>query len=322
MKSIIKTPLSSLLVIMGFLASMPPALAETSIPASEIRIRDPFILPHRESGLYYMYAQRKNRDESLPNGVEVYWSEDLKHWAGPEPVFEVPDDFWATSMVWAPEVHRYDEKFYLFVTFTPHGNNRGTQVLVSDSPRGPFKPFANKAHTPADWQSLDGTLYVEEGQPYMVFCHEWLQVKDGTMELVKLTGDLSDVEGEPVTLFKASEAPWSKAFGEGGDSFVTDGPFLFKSDTGNLLMIWSTFGDAYNVGMAISETGKVAGPWRQLEKPLFGENGGHGMIFRSFEGDLLLALHRPNTSPHERLNLFEIEDKGDRLEVVEKVVLP
>ena len=61
---------------------------------SEIRIRDPFILPYKQSGTYYMYAQTRNRDAQAPAGVEVYWSSDLKHWAGPEPVLELPEGFW------------------------------------------------------------------------------------------------------------------------------------------------------------------------------------------------------------------------------------
>jgi len=41
-----------------------------------------------------------------------------------------------------------------------------------------------------DRMAFDGTLWVEEGQPYMIYCHEWVQVEDGTMELVELAPDL------------------------------------------------------------------------------------------------------------------------------------
>jgi hypothetical protein len=27
--------------------------------------------------------------------------------------------------------------------------------------------------------ALDGTLWVEDGVPYMIFCHEWIQITDG-----------------------------------------------------------------------------------------------------------------------------------------------
>ena len=55
--------------------------------------------------------------------------------------------------------------------------------------------------------TLDGTLYVEDGKPYMVFCHEWVQTIDGTMDCIQLEDDLSDTVGEPRMMFKASDAP-------------------------------------------------------------------------------------------------------------------
>ncbi|UKI17739.1 MAG: hypothetical protein L6V80_06255 [Bacteroidales bacterium] len=46
-----------------------------------------------------------------------------------------------------------------------------------------------------DEMALDGTLWVEDGKPYMVYCHEWVQVMDGEMKVVELTRDLSAREG-------------------------------------------------------------------------------------------------------------------------------
>ena len=44
-------------------------------------------------------------------------------------------------------------------------------------------------------------------QPWMVFCHEWVQIGDGTMDAVRLAADLSKPVGEPIQLFRASDAP-------------------------------------------------------------------------------------------------------------------
>ena len=61
-------------------------------------------------------------------------------------------------------------------------------------------------------------------------------------------------------------------------------------------------------------TGKVFGPWRQQAEPLFDKHGGHGMIFKTFEGELRLVLHAPNSpAGQERAHIFEIEDLGDTL---------
>ena len=39
------------------------------------------------------------------------------------------------------------------------------------------------------------------------------------------------------------------------------------------------------------------------------------MIFKTFDGRLMLTLHQPNTTPHERMALFEIADTGTTLRI-------
>ena len=296
------------------------------IPTQDIEIRDPYIYADSISQNYYMY---KNIGNSLgEKGVEVFVSSDLKEWKQPQTVLLLPDDFWARKMVWAPEMHEYNGKYYLFVTLTsselhehmkkPEGETnwppfykRGTQIFVADSPMGPFKAFDNKPHTPENWMALDGTLYIEDDIPYMIFCREWVEIVDGSMEYVQLSPDLSKPVGNPVTMFHASDAEWST----NKNSKVTDGCFMHKTKSGKLLMIWSSFGEeGYAIGIAESESGKLKGPWIQQDDLLFEQNGGHGMIFKTFDNKLYLALHQPNNpSGQERLILTEIEDTGDTL---------
>ena len=62
-------------------------------------------------------------------------------------------------------------------------------------------------------------------------------------------------------------------------------------------------------------TGKLAGPWTK-DEILYHKNGGHGMLFRTFDGKLLLTLHQPNSGEAERMKLFEIEDTGHTLRLI------
>lgn len=306
---------------------------KTTIPTEEIRIRDPFIYADREEKLYYMYAQIDNRlsgagGPDRPKGVEVYVSRDLENWAHPKPVLLLPYDFWAREMVWAPEMHEYNGKFYLFVTLTssdlhehmtkPEGQDkwppfhkRGTQIFHADSPLGPFKAFDDKPHTPEEWMALDGTLYVEDQTPYMIFCHEWVEIIDGSMDYIELTPDLSRARGEPRKMFHASEAEWSTS----ENNKVTDGCYMFRTKEDKLLMIWSSFGDkGYAIGIAESESGRLKGPWIQQEDLLFEQDGGHGMIFKTFDDRLMLVFHQPNSpAGKERMKMFEMEDAGHTL---------
>jgi arabinan endo-1,5-alpha-L-arabinosidase len=293
---------------------------------ADIRLRDSCILPDEATKTYYLVSAGRRG----PNGratVVQYTSKDLEIWDGPRVVFEIPENWWSDRGIWAPEIHAYQGKYFLFLTFDSSHEfpeqwrnwrprvKRGSQVLWSDKITGPFQPFENRSTLPPDMMTLDGTLWVEDGVPYMVFCHEWVQIKDGTVEMVKLKPDLSATDGEPVRLFHGSDAPWAKKSDEYG-CYVTDGSYLYRSKTGKLLMVWSSFSTGgYTTGVAISKSDKLAGPWIQQAEPIYTADGGHPMIFRRFDGQLMLTLHTPNNSPLTRQKIFEIEDLGDTLRV-------
>jgi len=169
--------------------------------------------------------------------------------------------------------------------------------------------------------ALDGTLWVEDGQPYMIYCHEWVQLEDGAMNMMPLKSDLSAPAGGSTRLFYASTAPWGK---KKADSYVTDGCFLYRTKAGKLLMLWSSYTPEsnYATGIAESATGKVEGPWLQQEKPLFARDGGHGMLFYTLDGNLCLSLHQPNSGGKERAHIFELEDTGNMLIIKREITTP
>lgn len=273
--------------------------------SEDLFIRDPFIVPVESEKCYYMYG-------TGGDSLHTFVSRDLKQWEQPVQIFRANPDFWGTQTFWAPEVHRYRGRYYLFGTFGAHMVLRACQILVSDTPRGPFVPLTDRPVTPFGWQCLDGTLFVDQQRhPWIVFCHEWEQMGDGTICAMRLTDDLKYTAGRPVVLFKASEAPWVKAMAEG--KYVTDGCFLHRMKDGTLLMLWSSFSkNGYAVGVARSESGKITGPWRHESEPLFDQDGGHAMVFRTLEGKLMLALHAPNGGP-TRPRFIPVAEKEGRL---------
>ena len=79
-------------------------------------------------------------------------------------------------------------------------------------------------------------------------------------------------------------------------------------------MLWSSASKTgYAVGIAESASGKLAGPWTHHPEPLFADDGGHPMLFRRFDGQLMLALHQPNRTPDEREHFLEIDEVNDDL---------
>ena len=295
----------------------------TRIPLDSIVLSDPCILPDRATMTYYMTG----------TGGRLWKSKDLKYWDGSFSVAETDPDSWMepNPMIWAAELHSYQGKYYYFATFTNRNMNIGTyrgnaierracHVLVSDKAEGPYRPMKDKTYLPAEKATLDGTLWIDtDGKPYMVYCYGWLHTWNGTMEKIELKPDLSGSIGEGKLLFRASDSPWSREVIDGDTvaSKVTDGPYLFRTQTGRLGMIWTSWiYDVYTQGAAYSESGTLDGPWIQEEQPVTPPDFGHGMLFRTFDGRLLMSVHshkKINGRFHRVPHLFEVDDSGDRI---------
>jgi len=295
-----------------------------NIPLDSIRLSDPCILADEKTSTYYMTG----------TGGLLWKSKDLRKWTGPYIVTKTDPNSWMGPypMIWAAELHYYKGKYYYFATFTNRSVNidtvkgniierRASHVLVSDKPDGPYVPMKDSVYLSPEKPTLDGTFWVDkDGKPYMVYCYEWLQNWNGTIEKIELKPDLSGTIGEGKVLFRASDSPWSKELDDNGKIIpnkVTDGPWLFLTQTGKLGMLWTSwvFSD-YTQGVAYSESGTLNGPWIQEKEPITPPNYGHGMLFRTFEGKLLMSVHshksvngRTIRIPH----LFEVDDSGDKI---------
>lgn len=300
----------------------------TGVPTDSIVMSDPFVFADDATQIYYMTG----------TGGMMWKSRDLKLWDGPFRVAETDPDSWMGPHpnIWAAELHKYKGKYYYFATFTNpavkidtvKGNvieRRASHVLVADRAEGPYRPMADPMYLPADQPTLDATLWVDrDGKPYMIFCHEWLQNWNGTVEKIQLKDDLSGtIEGTRRLLFRAFDSPWSKEKMEDGSigpNKVTDGPFVFKTQTGRLGMLWTSWVyDVYTQGVAYSESGTLDGPWIQQSDPITPPNFGHGMLFRTFDGRLFLSCHSHssvNGRTVRRPKFFPIDDSGDELRIV------
>ena len=327
------------------------ASADDKVKTSDFRVRDPYVVPCSEDGLYHLFIS----DEwSGGVGVSVRTSQDLKMWSEPKKVLTIPDT-WKVIDTWAPEVHRFAGMWYMFVTL---GRERpdlppmkllstdpdflkqygpasfakrrrlGTYVFRSSNLDGPYEPVANEAVTPVDRMALDGTLWVEGGKPYMVFSWDWPQLGIGECAVAPLKQDFSAFAGEPKTLFRASDIATNAWKAN------VDGPFLYRSEkSGKLFAIWSTVGlgsdfergrpifegmkdGAYSVILCESSSKRLAGPWVN-HRVIYSRNGGHGMFFKSFDGQLVLAMHHPEKWFFERAVFFLVEDRGDLLVIGE-----
>ncbi|MBP5398262.1 MAG: family 43 glycosylhydrolase, partial [Bacteroidales bacterium] len=182
------------------------------------------------------------------------------------------------------------------------------------------------------WDCIDGTLYEEDGHIYMIFVHEWTQIIDGSMDYIELSKDLTHTISEwPVTIFRASEAPscgemnglGEATFGLKMPGWVTDGPQMFRTQTGKLGMLWSTWGkERYLQEVCYSESGTIAGPWVQEPEPFLANNSGHGMLFRTFEGELRYVVHHVEGDGPRKPQYWTVDDSGDKLKLGHQIIVP
>lgn len=293
---------------------------------NDIRVRDPFVL--LENGIYYMYATTGRRT------LSCYRSEDLVNWEDGKVVFEIPTDFWAYKDVWAGEVHKYKGKYYLFVSLYGTNKLRGTQIAVSDKPDGEFVPLVDRAVTPLDQSCIDGTFYVQDGKPYIIYSHDWpdnyIEEKGayvGEIWCSELTEDLTSMKGEAVLLFASDDVPISRETpdyleweGRQVKRYGSDGPFLQKLSDGTLFMIWSPYlNDHYVVLGAVSKSGNVLGPWEHLDHPIFEDDGGHAMLFNDVSGRKILSLHSPESPNMERAHFYHVIEENGILKIVDEL---
>lgn len=235
------------------------------IDVDDIWIRDPFILLYEN--VYFLYGTGFN-----VNGYICYASYDLQTWYGPKLVFDATEateqyGFEGVGDYWATECHIYKGDFYLFASYRSGKTGyHGTSVFKSESPLGPFVEISDGPVTPQTRDCIDGTLYVENGVPYMVYSEELTSDPDliGGMAYAQLSNDLTHFVSEPATIFRANDPSWVTRRNQ-----VTDGPFLYKTSNGELCMLWSTFDKGYYlVTTAYSSDGTINGEWHHSSIPL------------------------------------------------------
>ena len=286
---------------------------------SDIGLSDPFIMADARSQQYYMTG----------TGGGLWKSSDLEVWTYLGFPLQFNEAAWmgASPQVWASEIHCIDGKYYNFSTLT-NGNitidsdghpRRAVHIMSSTLPEGKYTLISggDATYVPAEKTTLDASYFEDtDGKRYLIYCHEWIQNGNGTIEYIELKPDMKGTVGEGVVMTRAHDATWNT-------SPVTDGPYLFRTQTGRLGMIWTSWhGDRYVQGVAYSSTGKMNGPWVHEPLPITPDNYGHGMLFRTFEGQLLMSIHSHRTIDESRQiwerhpTLFIMDDSGDRLRTV------
>lgn len=266
---------------------------------SEIHMRDPFVFVDQKQHQYCLFGTTADGSKGR---FEMYISDDLVNFKGPYVVFDLKDNdnFWGKEDLWAPEVYYIEslKSYLMFATFHSQDHKRNTVALITDDLyKHAFTLYSDKI-TPSMMTNLDGTLFYEKQQPRIIFCHEWLEINDGSYVYGKLSKDLKQIEEDSLkVLFRASEIPWSvsPSFSKNGNDYISDGPYVIKKGACQFLL-YSTFGEnGYQTGYCYTKN-----KWKSIhhsQEPLIEKNAGHSMVFTGFDHNDYIIYHANNDSP-------------------------
>ena len=118
-------------------------LAQYTIPAESIRIRDPFVTVDHETSTYYIVTATRSNEKFA---LKAYESKDLKMWKDNGIVFEGNQNFIAKAngkkdSWWAPDTYLYKGHYYTIVTMSCESEGLLRCCTLLDGGKKPMGPY-------------------------------------------------------------------------------------------------------------------------------------------------------------------------------------
>lgn len=275
------------------------------VKRSDIHIRDPFILTDENN--YYLLGTTGDDPWGKASTLNLYRSSDLEEFEslGCLVDYHALDGY---TNIWAPEIHKYNGKYYLIVSLFKESKGRGSIIFVSDSLTEKFVPLTGEYITPAGWGCLDATLFVYKGKAFLCFSNEWTTAitgdGDGSLYIAQLSEDLKKLVTVPKKIISGKYSGKAICVRNGDTAgYIAEGPCLYMQDE-KIVLLWSTITETgYSVIKSVSNNG-VYGEF-VFDKFVFKDNGGHCMRFFDKNGKAHIVLHQPNETPLERLIILD-----------------
>ena len=248
---------------------------------------DPYVTYH--DGYYYMV-------NTTGNNVRIERAEKLEdiHKSNPNSssvvVWDPPSGTNYSEQVWAPELHRINDKWYIYVAAS-NGDNATHKMYVLErddpNPMGAFTFKGQIVNSPDRW-AIDGTVLQWQGQLYFIYSG-WPGTTDGQQNLyIAPMSDPLTISGPRVLLSSPTYA-WEKH-----GLAINEGPQVLIYE-GKLHIIYT--GSAYwrheyalgrltydGVGSLLSQSS-----WQKSPTPVFQQSGdivgtGHASFTTSPDG--------------------------------------
>ncbi|WP_445732124.1 glycoside hydrolase family 43 protein [Mariniflexile sp.] len=250
-------------------------------PIIDAYLADPCIILVDDT--YYLFATGEAPDGDQ---IPIYSSKNLTDWTFEKGAVQKGDSLsWNFKHFWAPEVHKYNDTYYLYYTASPEDSPSNSQnkvgVASSKNILGPYED-----HGPLiPHGSIDGHPFLDtDGKMYFYFTVE--QLNSTGLPMGKIYAytmkDPLTITGEPIAVI--TKHPWQ------------EGPFVIKKDN----EYWMTYSigawknDTYHIVLAKSK--HPLGPFEFIEKPLLESTDvvkgpGHHAIFTDKHNQQWIVYH-------------------------------
>ena len=301
------------------------ATVETYSNPIDVEFGDPYVL-NDGNGKFYMYGT----GGGAKDGFATYSSRDLINWKPEGQVYKGnTEDSWAKSAFWAPEVYKFDNKYYMFFSAnwkknpTNEDENFKIGVAVADSPTGPFKELQDRPLIDPGYPIIDANVFKDDdGKFYLYYsraCYKhpvkseiadlakekgWFdKIEESWVYGVELKPDFKGVIGEPKLLLRPplslddKNAEWESrsVTTQEVNRRWTEGSYTFKHEDTYYIMYSANYfgGENYAVGYA---TGPSAlGPFTKADNnPILEKNTPQGGKVTGTGHNSLVFLKNPD----------------------------
>lgn len=237
---------------------------------------DPWVIQWKDEYIYVwsdggrIWGSRSPRLQDIGNAPAI-------------PLYTPPAGTMYSQQVWAPELHRLDDKWYLYFAASD-GNNATHRMYAAtrtlDDPLGAFS-FVGKLTTPTERWAIDGTVLELNGNRYFIWSG-WQGFVDGQQDLyIARMSSPTTLTGERVRIATPDYA-WER-----NGLPINEGPTILQKD-GATHIIYSGSGywtKQYALGR-LTLTGNdpmLASSWTKSPTPVFSQgNGVTGVGHASF----------------------------------------
>ncbi|UOQ48628.1 family 43 glycosylhydrolase [Gracilibacillus caseinilyticus] len=264
---------------------------------------DPFVYKH-EDGYYYftgshplydrIVLRRAKTLNELHDAEEtaVWW----KHESGP-----------LSQLIWAPEIHRAEGKWYIYFAAAPDTNidddtfNHRMYVLENDSDNPMEGEWIEKGEVKTGMSTfaLDATIFYHKDELYYVWAQQDLAIQGHSNLYIAKMENPWTLKTEPVMLTKPEYSWEIQGF------WVNEGPaVLIKNGKVFLTYSGSATGVDYCMGILTADAdADLLDPnaWTKSEEPVFQSNEangqygpGHNSFTESEDGETILVYHARN----------------------------